>query len=256
MTGRIDAVIFDWGGTLSLWAEVDLEDLWRLAAQHLAGEHSQAQHPARGDAGDLTRRLVAAERRFWERVEATQRSATLADLLAEVSLELRLDVTDAVLAEAATRHLDGWTPHIEHDPDCGRVLAELRAHGYVLGLLSNTLWPRAFHDRFLERDGLLPYLTVRCYTSEMTHTKPHPEAFRTVLDALGVAAGRAVFVGDRPFDDIMGAQRAGMRTVLRPNAAIDARPSDVRPDAVIESLTDLPAIVARMSRGQEDTLAR
>ena len=32
----IEAVIFDWGGTLSIYADIDMEDMWRLAARHLA----------------------------------------------------------------------------------------------------------------------------------------------------------------------------------------------------------------------------
>ena len=32
----IEAVIFDWGGTLADYAQVELEDMWRLAARHIA----------------------------------------------------------------------------------------------------------------------------------------------------------------------------------------------------------------------------
>jgi len=32
----MDAVIFDWGGTLSVWVEIDIEDMWRLAARHIS----------------------------------------------------------------------------------------------------------------------------------------------------------------------------------------------------------------------------
>ena len=33
--GRVRAVIFDWGGTLSIWTNPDMEDMWRLAARHI-----------------------------------------------------------------------------------------------------------------------------------------------------------------------------------------------------------------------------
>ncbi len=110
-------------------------------------------------------------------------------------------------------------------------------------MLSNTHWPRTFHERFLERDGLAQLIDARLYTSEMEYQKPHRSAFVAALDALGVDdPGRAVFVGDRPWDDISGAQAAGMRTVLRPNPAIvDTTP--VEPDAVIERLPDLLPLI-------------
>jgi putative hydrolase of the HAD superfamily len=43
--------------------------------------------------------------------------------------------------------------------------------------------------------------------------KPDPLPFRRALDALGVDASQAVFVGDRPDKDVAGAIAAGMRAV-------------------------------------------
>lgn len=229
----IEAVVFDWGGTLSRFAEVDMEDMWRMAAEHLA--------PERAD--ELCARLVAVEEASWARIAVDQRSTTLMSLLTLASAELGVDIAEAVLEEAAVHHLDSWTPHVRHDPDAAAALQALRDDGLRIGLLSNTHWPRTFHEHFLERDGLADLIDVRCYTSEMPFTKPHPEAFRTVLDELGVARpDRAVFVGDRPYDDVHGAQALGMRGVLRPNPAVPAY--DVEPDAVIDSLLDLPKVLS------------
>jgi FMN phosphatase YigB (HAD superfamily) len=49
-----------------------------------------------------------------------------------------------------------------------------------------------------------------------------------------------VFVGDRPYDDIYGAKRVGMRGVLIPHSEVPPHP-DVVPDAVITRLAELPA---------------
>jgi putative hydrolase of the HAD superfamily len=224
----LQAVIFDWGGTLSDFIAVEMEDMWRAAARHLA--------PDRED--EVTALLVAVEQRSWDRIAVDQTSTTLARLLAEASAELELDVVDAVLEEAATHHLDSWTPHIRHDADAGPTLRALRERGLRIGLLSNTHWPRAFHEHFLERDGLAGLIDARLYTSEMTRTKPHADAFQAALDALGVTdAGAAVFVGDRLYDDIFGAQSAGLRAVLRPNP--DVPDYQVEPDGVIKTLPDL-----------------
>jgi len=229
----IEAVVFDWGGTLSVWAEVaDMADMWRLAARHLAPERE----------GEMCERLVAVEQASWDRIAVDQRSTTLGQLLAEASAAVGLDVVEAVLEEAALHHLDSWTPHIRHDPDAAPTLQALRARGLRTGLLSNTHWPRAFHEKFLERDGLVDLLDVRCYTSEMARTKPHPEAFGHVLDLLGVEdPSRAVFVGDRLIDDVAGSKAAGWRGVFRHNQVTPA--SDVEPDAVIKSLSELVAII-------------
>src|SRR5207302_10936198 len=143
-----------------------------------------------------------------------RRSFPLSELLVAAAKGIGLDVAEAVLEEAALHHLDSWTPHIRHDPDAAPTLQALRDRGLRIGLLSNTHWPRSFHEHFLERDGLAALIDARCYTSEMPVTKPHPDAFRAVLDALGVADPAAcVFVGDRPYDDIDGAQSMGMKAV-------------------------------------------
>ncbi len=233
-TGRLDAVIFDWGGTLSEFVSLELLDVWRAAAHHL--------DPARED--EIVGTLSMVEERFWARTTSTQESGTLADLLAEASAEMGLDVAEAVLEEAAVHHLDSWTPHIVHDPDAVPVLRALRERGLAIGLLSNTHWPRAFHERFLERDGLDTLIDARLYSSELSHLKPHPSVFRAALDSVGVdEPGRAVFVGDRPLDDIFGAQQAGMRAVLRPNDQVPG--FDVTPDGEIASLPELVDLVDR-----------
>jgi HAD superfamily hydrolase (TIGR01509 family) len=234
----ITAVVFDWGGTLSRYAEVEMEDMWRLAARHLAPDAED----------ELCARLVAVEQASWDRIAVDQTATTLSALLAEASRALGLDVAEAILEEAGVHHLDSWTPHIVHDPDARPVLQQLRDDGLALGLLSNTHWPRSFHEHFLERDGLAELLGARCYTSEMQRTKPHPDAFREVLDQLGVSDPTAVvFVGDRPYDDVWGAQQLGMKAVLRPNGAVPG--FDVEPDAVIARLTELPDLVQAWSRG-------
>jgi putative hydrolase of the HAD superfamily len=51
-------------------------------------------------------------------------------------------------------------------------------------------------------------------------------------------------VGDRPIDDVWGGQQVGMRGIWRPHAACPAL-GDVVPDAVIQRLSELPALLAK-----------
>jgi putative hydrolase of the HAD superfamily len=228
----IRAVIFDWGGTLSEFVDAELVDAWRLAARHIDPAHED----------EIAARLVQVEADFWATTSSHQRSATLADLMAKAAGELGLDVAEALLEEAALRHLDAWTPHIRHDPDAAGTLTALRADGLGIGMLSNTHWPRAFHEHFLDRDGLVDLIDARLYTSEMPYQKPHPSAFVAAAEALGVEPEEAVFVGDRPWDDISGARSTGMRTVLRPNPfAPDI--AGIEPDARIARLPELVDVV-------------
>jgi len=214
-----------------------MEDMWRLAARHIS--------PGREE--ELIRELVAVEAWAWARVATDRRSARLSELLEAASQTLGVDVAAAVLEEAVAHHLASWTPHIRHHDSAVSVLRRLRARGLRVGLLSNTHWPRGFHEEFLERDGLAPLIDARLYTSEMPFVKPDPSAFATTLAALDVRdTSRAVFVGDRLYDDIWGAQNAGLSAVWVRNAVTPD--FDVTPDAVIDDLSDLPELLPSMTR--------
>jgi putative hydrolase of the HAD superfamily len=103
------------------------------------------------------------------------------------------------------------------------------------------MWPRSAHERVFRRDGVLDLIDAAVYSSEIPWTKPHPEAFRAAMTAVGVDDPAAcVFVGDRPYDDVHGAQRVGMRAVLIPHSEVPPF-DEVTPDAVITRLADLLA---------------
>jgi putative hydrolase of the HAD superfamily len=69
------------------------------------------------------------------------------------------------------------------------------------------------------------------------------------MAAVGVQdPARCVFVGDRPYDDVYGAQRAGMRAVLVPHSDVPGYPA-AEPDAVITRLADLAPLIDTWQAG-------
>lgn len=238
---RFDAIIFDWGGTLSEWALVEFEEMWRMAARHLAPHMGEPPE-------ELERRLARVELDAWaSAAEGGHRSFAFNDLVNRASQALGTDVAEAIVEEASEHYLDSWLPHIAHDPEAAPVLRELRDRGLKTGLLSNTHWPSDFHERMLERDGLGHLLDARLYTSELPYMKPHPEVFERALEAVGVSdPARAVFVGDRLYDDVHGARAAGLRAIHRHNPHTPAY--DVTPDASITHLAEIPPILDAWER--------
>ena len=230
----VTAVLFDWGGTLTPWHTIDSRELWRVVVQE-----SDAASGAAEAAEQLAEALFAAEREMWVRSRDEHRSASMADVCAAAGVALTADLLAA--------HERRWEPHTYTDPEAAEVLAELRARGLRVGLLSNTQWSREHHERILRRDGILDLFDGAVYTSEIPWTKPHPEAFRAAMAAVGVAdPGACVYVGDRLFDDIYGAQAAGMRAVHVPHSPVPA--SQIghtvgEPDAVIQTLPDLVPLI-------------
>jgi putative hydrolase of the HAD superfamily len=230
----VDAVIFDWGGTLTPWVTSDGRGWWRVVDRLVLAGVVPAD-----DADRVGRLLTEAEEGVWRRSREEHRSGTLAEIAAAAGLSC-----DDVLYAA---HAEEWEHATYLYPDAIEVLTALRARGLKIGVLSNTAWTRARHEQIFARDGVDRLLDGAVYTSELPWTKPHPEAFRAAMVAIGVAdPARCVFVGDRPFDDIFGAGRVGMRTVLVPHSdipTIQRGHTQGEPDAVITRLADLPPLV-------------
>jgi putative hydrolase of the HAD superfamily len=227
------AVIFDWGGTLTPWHVIDPHVQWR--------PYAEVFDPA--DAEALTARLVKAEAHIWAAARDHSRAGTLEHVLRSAGVEPSGERHDAALAA----YHEAWTPHTYADPEAADVMAGLHGRGLAVGVLSNTLWTRRFHESVFARDGLLHLIDGAVYSSEIEWTKPHSEAFTAAMHAVGVDDPAAcVFVGDRPYDDIHGAKEVGMRAVLIPHSVIpDAQrgPTEGEPDAVVERLADLLPLV-------------
>jgi putative hydrolase of the HAD superfamily len=225
----VDAVIFDWGGTLTPWHTVDLEACWLAVAKLIDADR----------ATELASTLLAAELEVWDRSRDEHRSGTLA----EVCAAARVTMTAAALAEYRRQ----WEPHSLIDPEAPSVLTGLRERGVKVGVLSNTIWTRDYHEEIFVRDGVLELFDGAVYSSEIPWTKPHPEAFLAAMTAVGAdEPARCVFVGDRLFDDVYGAQHVGMRAVHVPHSDIPPRQighTEGSPDAVVHSLSELLPLV-------------
>jgi len=206
-------------------------DGWRVAAQVLAPDR----------AAEVADALLACEREIWDRTTTTLRSATTAEVLKNAAAVVGLPVDELLHDDAIEAYLDHWAPATYPRHDARIVLGDLRDRGLRLGLLSNTHWPRHWHEEALSRDGLLDLFDARVYTSDLEHVKPHPEAFGALLAELDLDPLAAVFVGDRLWDDIAGAKQLGMRTIWVRNTVVPSY--DVEPDAVVDELGEVVGVV-------------
>jgi putative hydrolase of the HAD superfamily len=226
----VDAVIFDWGGTLTPWHGIDIARLWSAVC---------APHFPADEADSIAAALQTAEDELWRLSRTEQRSATMSALFATAGVK----VSEAFLAS----YVDAWEPHTYTDVDVPELLGFLRNRQIKIGVLSNTMWPRSWHEEIFRRDGVLDLFDGAVYTSEIDWTKPHPEAFRAAMTAVGVTdPARCIFVGDRPYDDVYGAKNAGLRAVLMRGSDVPSHAA-AEPDAIIERLADLRPLLESWS---------
>ncbi len=101
-----------------------------------------------------------------------------------------------------------WSRVLEDTPT---ILGALRAEGYFLGVISNSVGTM---EEQLNRVGLATYFHTILDSAIVGVEKPHPEIFQIALSRAGIEASQALFVGDTYSTDIGGAQLAGLRGVL------------------------------------------
>lgn len=126
------------------------------------------------------------------------------------------------------------------------ALHDLAALGLRLAVVSNadgTVEEQLRHDAICQV-GTGPGVSVDLVldSAVVGVSKPDPAIFRLALDALDVAAGDVVHVGDTPAADVEGAQAAGVTPIL-----ID--PYDLHAEVDCHRVHSLTEVVALLRRG-------
>jgi HAD superfamily hydrolase (TIGR01549 family) len=124
------------------------------------------------------------------------------------------------------------------EPGAIEVLTELKNRGYPLALLSNTSHGHVI-KKIMDREGLSASFDHLFYTDQIGPRKPNPDAFKVVFDALGYQPRETVHIGDRIELDVLGAKRAGCRSVLYASNRDTCYDNLARPDFCIDDLREL-----------------
>ena len=108
--------------------------------------------------------------------------------------------------------------------------------------LGMTRYWRAEDGLRLDAGAFVRALEYAADCSAVVLGKPDPAFFGTAVEALGVETGQVVMIGDDIHTDVGGAQRAGLTGVLVRTGKFSASDldGDVSPDAVLDSVADLP----------------
>jgi putative hydrolase of the HAD superfamily len=242
----VQAVVFDLGHTIIDFgpAEDALRATYVRVLEMLAGKARAELPSAEGLVLGVSRRIGDAIDESYLREELEE-----IDILALFDSSLRdlgFHLDPATVRQIAVMEHRALASGEVLPQENLAVIRQLKKQGLRLGLVSNvTLLPDMMRED-LEQLGLLEYLDVTVFSSEEMLRKPHPRIYQAALTRLGVPAAAAVFVGDRLKEDVRGPKEAGMRAVLtRQFRQEDPRDAVVPPDAVIASLTELPAVLAQ-----------
>ncbi len=241
---RFDAVIFDLGSTLiyftGKWEEIRPkadEGLFRTleaAGFKLDKETFLNEFRARMD--------QYMNHQDSEYIQYTT-AYVLKNLLAEKGYP---DVPGETLMNAIGARYAVTQVYWQAEADADWTLQKLKDAGYRLAIISNAADDMDV-QALIDRAGIRAYFDVTTSSAARGIHKPHPRIFTDVLDILEVKPERAVMVGDTLSADIQGAHNAGMQAIWITRRvdkfANREHENSIKPDAVITSLDELPALL-------------
>ena len=250
---ELQAILFDWGGTL---ASVRREDMvWRDCSRAaVVALHELGVAPAQADATELQEAFLATREQAMtdpQYRELPFRTFMQQWLLERTSTHVPAELTAA--AEDAFWNV--WTTCLDALDRPAELLADFKQCGLLLGLVSNVIAPAKYCRIQLERLGLLEHLSTLTFSSEVGWRKPHPATYQHALSQLQQALGterlqpeQVLFVGDSPTCDVAGPAKLGLSTVLITHPDVVAPPpggcDDIKPTHRIQHLDELKPILA------------
>ncbi len=244
---RIEAVLFDLDDTLISWAAptVSREQFYRPRIEKVHAHLSDAGHalPPVQEFWDYLNQAIMA---MWAEAKKTWRITAYGRLLDQVFEDLGLQ-THELDVDQVLRVFD-WAarPGVDLFPETLPVLQTLRQQGYKLGLLTNSFLPMWMRDEELRAYGLLEFFDARVSAADVGYLKPHPAIYHDLLGQLGLGPRQAVFVGDRPANDIAGANEVGLVSVLICPPYLERELSNVTPDYTIDRLDQLLPLIDQL----------
>lgn len=241
---QIKGIIFDLGNTLIRFTG-DWQPIIQQGAQAMARWYVKKKH-IRLDEAALVHAFLSE--RANRPIDKTHQ-----EIPASESLRTALQKIDA--PPAAEAHVGAalkvyfepeaklWQPY----PDAVETLRLLREQGYRLGLYSNAS-DDPFIQRLVNKAGLRPWLSPTFSSAGWGWRKPKPEPFRLIADRWQLPPESIVMIGDTLRADVLGAQKAGMRSIL---VTMDESPTNrqnrhIIPTATAASLSELPEIITRL----------
>jgi putative hydrolase of the HAD superfamily len=233
---EVDAVLFDYGRTLVTFSyptEQLLEVLrgFRPRIEKVLGA-------AAPDAEAIMRDVLLP---LEEHIESPgEDEVSFVDVYRAAWHQAGLALPDDLLYEILDQEQQCWDRAVLVDTHALPVLSWLGAHGIKRAVCSNAPFPPEMMRRQVDANGIGELADAVIFSSQFGRRKPAPEIYSATLEAVGVPANKALFVGDRVREDYHGPRAVGMRAVICTAHATDSPPDGV---PTIASLSELPGLL-------------
>jgi putative hydrolase of the HAD superfamily len=137
---------------------------------------------------------------------------------------------DELLKDYITTFCDYCVPF----PHLFKILNDLKAHNYKLGIITNGKYPFQLHN--INALKLDKYMDTILISEQENIKKPNPLIFEQAANNLGLPMHACLFVGDNFVNDYQAAINAGMHAIFKAN-------HQAIPDSNIPFIDDLEELV-------------
>ena len=241
----ITTIIFDLGGTLIEYAG-DYEHWPELETPGFEAAYDSLQ----GNGRHLPPFIQFRDAGFsllptkWRAATRHEKNLRVIDLIQDSLAEIGVtDVEDQDLNAAAIRYGEAIQAQAWVLETAVETVQQVKAAGYKVGLVSNTMFPGSLHTADLNRFGLIDYFDALVFSADEFKWKPNADPFLHVLTMLDAEPETAVYVGDDPASDVVGGRAAGMHTIYFQSSQRFITPDGVKPHAQINHLSQLLSTV-------------
>jgi len=97
-------------------------------------------------------------------------------------------------------------------PGCREALAGLKARNFILGIVTDTIYPLEWKKVRLSKAGVAEYIDVIACSSDLGVHKPDPAIYLNALQQVNLSPAESAFVG-HDAKELTGAHLAGLLTV-------------------------------------------
>lgn len=245
----LKTVLFDLDNTLINWMNIAPD--WRARElRHVTFLYDFVHDNGavlNGELAVVHEHFSRSVRDAWAESRSTLRAPHIGSIMMDTLTHFGMSQSEALSMNACMdAYRWGGIDGVTVFPDVPPLLETLRQHGVEIGIVTNAFQPSTMRDLELRDYDLLrhfPASHTRITAADVGYLKPHPFIFQHALEALATTAAETVFVGDNLVADIGGAQKMGMKAVLRVLTANTGLSQLIQPDASLSDLGDLPAVL-------------
>ena len=146
------------------------------------------------------------------RERATGKVTTEEEMMVKIAAALPMELSEEEITRLhAGRDYRMRVAFEQIRDDAVDMLAALKARGIKIGLISNA---DLMDKKYWEISRLAPFFDDVIFSCDVGVMKPALEIYECSMKRLGVTPDMCLFVGDGGSNEIFGAKRAGMKTVL------------------------------------------